>query len=158
MARIKIFRRGQEPIIDTLHFEVLHEHSNGTFELCFQNISHTAELRRVTIQGFNIEKPYVTNERGPVWIPIQQQQPDYDQEVLFCIKCSHWEKSQIKYGHRIKTDAQGEHYSVDLQHCITHWMPLPEPPHEYVEKSVSPLSVPYPDTTGSDVEKRGTAK
>ena len=60
----------------------------------------------------------------PKWIPVTERLPEHDYEdVLVCDRDLYW----ISF---TKTKRNGEKYFVVDGNCVTHWMPLPEPPKE----------------------------
>jgi len=157
MAKIKIFRRGHAPIEDNLHFESVYPNASGQYRLSFQNISDTAELRLITIDVLKVEIPFVPKDEVINWISVKHELPKYEKQVLVNY-LSESLKRITTVAKRVATDAKGEHWigAGYTEGFITHWMPLPEPPREYVEKQVTPLSVPYPSCKGPDGEGPGT--
>lgn len=152
MAKFQIFTRGNGTIADTLHFETVYRDTMGRYDLAFQNISDTADLRRIHISVLDVEIPFVPTAKTTSWISVKEKVPEYLQNVLIYIKRPHEKEGRIVFGHRVSTDASGHMWSIDYSHYITHWMPLPEPPREYVDTQVAPLMVPYPCCKGPDGE------
>jgi hypothetical protein len=66
--------------------------------------------------------------------------PEYGKRVLLYMKAPAWGDKQIHIGCRTHTDASGDHWNVDYGHYISHWMPLPELPREYIDMQVTSLS------------------
>jgi hypothetical protein len=150
MAKFKIFRRGHERIEDTLHFESVHRDARDRYDLTFQNISDTADLRRIHISVLDVEIPFVPTAETPSWISVKEKVPEYGKRVLLYMKAPAWGDKQIHIGCRTNTDASGDHWNVDYGHYISHWMPLPELPREYIDMQVASLSVPDLSCKGPD--------
>lgn len=158
MAKFEIYRRGHEAIVDTLHFEEIQHDASGRYSLFFKNISDTAELRYIHISLVKVEIPFVPRAAAIEWISVKEKVPEYGKRVLLYMKAPAWGDKQIHIGCRTNTDASGDHWNVDYGHYISHWMPLPELPREYIDMQVTPLSVPYPSVKGPDDEGPGLAK
>ena len=59
------------------------------------------------------------------WISVGLDLPDYGQDVLLLFQNGTGTDRWIKIGHRVSTDINGQHYSTDHSHKVTHWQPLP---------------------------------
>lgn len=62
------------------------------------------------------------------WVSVTESLPEYQKQVLVYIKSPNWLEGKIELGKRKYTDHEGEHWDIDYNHFLTHWMPLPEPP------------------------------
>lgn len=86
-------------------------------------VEHNLELLKVVQQCV---------EKIPKWISVEERLPETQASILIVIKDG--EDVRIAIGNRTgwiphRYYIDGGHYVVDAD-CVTHWMPLPEPPKE----------------------------
>lgn len=62
--------------------------------------------------------------RAQEWVEVNERLPEYDERVL----TYHDYHKRIVEAKRTSTTKQGEVWSCEYGHYITHWMPLPQPP------------------------------
>lgn len=165
MAEVRLHRhyRDTETVLMDL-FNVIEQY-DGSLRLHLRSQAHSIVSEDCEIVFYNHEvdcfKGLGGMKKGMLcevneWISVKQEVPEYGKRVLLYMKAPTWGDKQIHIGCRTHTDQSGDHWNVDYGHYISHWMPLPEPPKEYVEKYVSSLRVPYTSCKGPDGEGPGS--
>ena len=72
-----------------------------------------------------------TEQQKPKWIEVASEVPDDDKDVLIYMKETNETHSAVSVGHLRMGRWFDYAASYDLPtDCVTHWMPLPEPPNE----------------------------
>jgi predicted RNA-binding Zn-ribbon protein involved in translation (DUF1610 family) len=68
----------------------------------------------------------ITDNPQPLngWISVHDRLPQYNTKVMLLLK-GVAPDAWIEFGSRQYTDHNGEHYSVNFSHKVTHWQPLP---------------------------------
>lgn len=75
-------------------------------------------------------------KRVPRWISVEEKLPECGENVLVCVK------NGVDYDW-VMVDCRDTHgewleNADSLEHTVTHWMPLPEPPEEDAHEAPGP--------------------
>lgn len=92
------------------------------------------ELSRKYIEERNVAVE-LTGELAskPRWIPVAEQLPGDNQDVLVMVHWRDYQEDMMCYGRKSKTRWflwNGELAEIFNGFDVTHWMPLPQPPKE----------------------------
>ncbi len=90
------------------------------------------------------DKLNATNDALPCWISVEERLPEGNDDVIVYVQSLINGHCWVQTAHHLSTigmdECEDDEYWLDgageIVRCVTHWMPLPEPPDEGANKDV----------------------